>query len=93
MRKSLLELLTQSQYDTSDVTENDNGNEEEDVDWKMSPPRKDEIGQAFGVLRSCCLFQDDEEKMQNKVSEIEKMYEMSLMKKKHQSHFADFFKL
>ena len=31
----------------SDVTEDDNGDEEEDVDWEMSSPRKDEICQAL----------------------------------------------
>ena len=62
--------VTQSHYDTSD---DDNGDEEEDVDWEMSPPRKDDIRQAFEVLQSCCLFQDDGNKMRKKVSEVEKM--------------------
>ena len=31
--------------------------------------------------------------MRQKVSEIEKMYEISLMEKKQQSHITDFFKL
>ena len=39
--------VTQSQQDMSDVTEDDNGDEEEDVDWEMSSPRKDEICQAL----------------------------------------------
>ena len=38
-------------------------------------------------------FQDEGEKMQKKVLENAKMYEMSLMKKKQQFHIADFFKL
>ena len=71
--------VTQSQYDTSDVTEDNNGDKEEDIDWEMW---KDEICQAFDVLWSCCLFQDDGEKMWKKVSEIEKIYEMSLTKMK-----------
>ena len=59
----------------------------------MSPTRKHDNRQAFEVLQSCCLFQDDGEKMRKKVSEKEKMYETSLMKKKQQSHITDFFKL
>ena len=59
----------------------------------MSAPRKDEIRQAFEILRQCCLFQDVGEKMRKKISETEKIYEMSLMKKKQQSHIMDFFKL
>ena len=38
-------------------------------------------------------FQDDKKKMSKKVPEIDKIYEMSLMKKKQQSHITDFFKL
>ena len=94
MRKSLLEWLNLSiKYDTSDVTEDDNGHEEEDIDWEISPPRKGEIRQAFEVLRSCCLFQDDGEQTRKNVLEIEKMHEVPLMKKKQQSHITDFFKL
>ena len=59
----------------------------------MSPPRKGEIRQAFDVLRSCCLFQDDGEQTRKNVSEIAKMHEVPLMKKKQQSHITDFFKL
>ena len=51
--------VTQSQYDMSDVPEDDKGDEEEDIDWEMAPPRKDEICQVFESLRSCCLFRDD----------------------------------
>ena len=47
----------------SDVTEDDNGDEEEDIDWEISPPSKDEICQASEFLQSCCLFQDDGDKM------------------------------
>ena len=59
----------------------------------MSASRKDEIRQAFEILRPRCLFQDVGEKMRKKVSETEKIYEMPLMKKKQQSHIMDFFKL
>ena len=59
---------------------------------EMSPLRKDEIGQAFEVVRSCSLFRDDGEKMRQKVLEIRKMYDISLMKKKQQSHITEFFK-
>ena len=59
----IISRVTQSQYDTSDITEDDSGDEEEDMDWEISPPRKDEICRAFKVLWSCFLFQDDKEKM------------------------------
>ena len=59
----IISRVTQSQYDTSDITEDDSGDEEEDMDWEISPPRKYEICQAFKVLWSCFLLQDDKEKM------------------------------
>ena len=59
MDAEILARVTQSQYNASDITEDDNGDEEEDVDWEMSLQRKDEIRQAFEVLLSCCLFEDD----------------------------------
>ena len=46
----IIAWATQSKYDTSDVTEDDNKDEEEDVDWEMLPPRKDKICQVFEVL-------------------------------------------
>ena len=58
----------------------------------MSPLRKDEIAQAFEVVRSCCLFLDDGENMRQKVLEIKNMYDISLIKRKQQSHIAEFFK-
>ena len=46
------------------------------------------------LSRTCRFdFQDDGEKMRKKVLENEKMYEMSLIKKKQQFHITDFFKL
>ena len=68
----IIAQVTQFQYDTSDVTEGDNGDEGEHVEWEISSPRKGETRQAFEVLRSCCLFQDDGEKMRRKVSDTEK---------------------
>ena len=59
----IIARVTQSQYDMSDVIEGNNGDEEEDIDWEISPPRENEIRQAFKVLWSCCLFQDNREKM------------------------------
>ena len=48
----IIARVTQSQYDTSDGAEDDNGDEEEDVHWEMSPSRKYEIRQAFEVLQT-----------------------------------------
>ena len=47
----------------------------------MSPPRRDHVRQAIEILQSCCLYQDEEEqKMRKKVADIEKLYEISLLK-------------
>ena len=51
--KEIIARETQSQHDTSGVTEDDNGDEKEDVAWEMSPPRKDEIRLAFEVSLYC----------------------------------------
>ena len=60
----------------------------------MSPPRRDQVRQAIEILQLCCLYEDDgEQKMQKKVAEIEKLYEISLLKQKQQSLITDFFKL
>ena len=63
--------MTQYQCNTSDVTENDNADEDKVVDCGMSPPRKDETCQVFEVIRSCCLFQDDGQKCQKSVRDRE----------------------
>ena len=39
--------MTQSQCNSSDVTEDINGDEEENLDWEISLPRKDDILQDF----------------------------------------------
>ena len=44
-----------------DAAEHDDKNEEDDVDWEMSLPRKDQICQAIEILQQCCLYQDDGE--------------------------------
>ena len=72
----------------------------------MSPPRRDHVRQAIEILQSCCLYQDEEEqKMRKKVADIEKLYEISLLKQnkevlylnsleqKQQFLITDFFKL
>ena len=51
--KEIIVRETQSQHDTSGVTEDDNGDEKEDVAWEMSPPRKDKIRLAFEVSLYC----------------------------------------
>ena len=60
----------------------------------MSPPRRDQVRQAIEILQLCCLYQDDgEQKMQKNVAEIEKLYEILLLKQKQQSLVTDFFHL
>ena len=54
--------VTQSQYDTSDVTEENNGDEEEDVDWKMSPSRKDEYVKHLKIYGHVVSFKITERK-------------------------------
>ena len=50
--------------------------------------------QTIKILQSFCLYQDDGgEKMEKKVAEIEKLYEISLLKQNQQSLITDFFKL
>ena len=56
---------------------------EDDVDWEMPPPNRDQVCQAIEILQSCCLYQDDgEQKMRKKVAEIAKLYEILLLKQK-----------
>ena len=87
------EIIAQVTQTHLDAAEHDDENEENDVDWEISPPRRDQVHRAIEILQSCCLYQDDREKMQKKVAEIEKLYEISLLKQKQQSLLTDFFKL
>ena len=81
--------VTQTQLDAA---EHYDENEEDDVDWEMSP-RRDQVRHAIEILQLCCLYQDNrEQKMQKKVVEIERLYEISLLKQKQQSYITDFFK-
>ena len=87
----IIARVTQTQLDAA---EHDDENEEDNVDREMLPPRRDQVRQAIEILQSCCLYQDDgEQKMWKKVAEIEKLYEISLLKQKQQSLITDFFKL
>ena len=87
----IIARVTQSQLDAA---EHDDENEEDNVDREMLPPRRDQVRQAIAILQSCCLYQDDgEQKMWKKVAEIEKLYEIALLKQKQQSLITDFFKL
>ena len=74
----IIARVTQTQFDAA---EHDDENEEDNVDREMLPPRRDQVRQAIEILQSCCLYQDDgEQKMWKKVAEIEKLYEISLLK-------------
>ena len=87
----ILARVTQTQLD---VVEHDDQNEEDDVDWEMSPPSRDKIRQAIEILQSCCFYQDDGmQKMWKKAVEIEKLYETSFLKQKHQPLLTNFFQL
>ena len=86
----IIARVTQTQLDAA---EHDDENEEDNVDWEMLPPRRDQVCQAIEILQSSCLYQDDREQMWKKVTEIEKLYEISLLKQKQQSLITDFFKL
>ena len=57
----IIARVTQTQLDAA---EHDDKNEEDNVDWEMLPPRRDQVRQAIEILQSCCLYQDDgEQKM------------------------------
>ena len=72
--------VTQTQLD---VTEHDDENGEDDLDWEMPPPRKDQVRQTIEILQSCCRREEDaEKKMQKKVTEKEELYEILLLKQK-----------
>ena len=87
----IIARVTQTQLDAA---EHDGENEEDDVDREMSPPRRDQVRQAIEILQSRCLYQDDgEQKMRKKMAQIEKLYEISLLKQDQQSLNTDFFKL
>ena len=80
----IIARVTQMQLDAA---EHDDENEGDDVDWERTPPRRDQVHQAIETL-----YQDEgEQKMLKKVPEIEKLYEISLLKHKQQSLIADFF--
>ena len=88
--REIIAQVTQMQLDAA---EHDDENEEDYVDREMPPPRRDQVRQAIGILQSCCLYQDDgEQKIRKKVAEIEKLYEVSLLKQKQQYLTTDFFK-
>ena len=62
--------------------ENDEDDDIEEIDQNeqiTEPPIKSEVRRAIETLQRCCLFQDDGEKMRKKVTEIEKIYEISLL--------------
>ena len=87
----IIARVTQTQLDAA---EHDDENEEDDVDREMSPPRRDQVRQAIEILQSRCLYQDDgEQKMREQMVQIEKLYEISLLKQDQQSLNTDFFKL
>ena len=74
----IIARVTQTQLDAA---EHDDENEEDDVDREMQPPRKNQVRQAIEILELCCLYQDDrDQKMQKKMIEIEKLYEVSFLK-------------
>ena len=87
------EIIAQVTQMQLDAAEHDDENEEDYVDWEMPPPRSDQVRQAIGILQSSCLYQDDgEQKIRKKVAEIEKLYEVSLLKQKQQYLTTNFFK-
>ena len=43
----IIARVTQTQLD---VAEHDDENEEDDVDWEMLPPRRDQVRQAIEIL-------------------------------------------
>ena len=75
--------------------ENDEDDDIEEIDQNeriTEPPIKSEVRRAIETLQRCCLFQDDGEKMRKKVTEIEKICEISLLQKKQQSLITNFFR-
>ena len=88
--REIIAQVTQMQLDAA---EHDDENEEDYVDREMPPPRRGQVRPAIGILQSCCLYQDDgEQKIMKKVAEMEKLYEVSLLKQKQQYLTTDFFK-
>ena len=87
------EIIARGTQTQLDAAEHHDENEEDDVDQEMTPPRRDQVRQAIELLQSCCLYQDNrEQKMQEKVVEIEKFYEISLLRQKQQSLNTDFLR-
>ena len=48
----IIARVTQTQ---PDAVEHDEENEEDGVDWEISPPRRDQVRQPNETLQSCCL--------------------------------------
>ena len=70
----IIDRVTQTQHDAG---EHDEDNTKDDVDWEMSPPRRDQVRQTVKIVQSYCLYQDNgEQKMREKLAEIEKLYEI-----------------
>ena len=52
------EVITRVTQTQLDAAKNDDENEEDDVDWELSPSRRVQVRQAIDILQSCCLYQD-----------------------------------
>ena len=86
------EIIIRVNQTQLDPAKHDDENEKDDVDREVSPPRMDQVRQAIETLHSS--YQGDgEHKTRKKVAEIEKLYEILLLKQKQDSLITDFFKL
>ena len=77
--------------DAISATEGKDDDDDDEVDMMITPPSKSEIFNALRVLQSSCLYHDEGEGMRKNINSFEKLYEMTLLRKKHQSCITDIF--
>ena len=92
--EEIINRVTQSTSTDAEVDEEEEeADEVEKVDQEMRQPTKEDVRRALETLQLCSLFQDNGNEIHKKVTEIGKMYELALLKQKHQLFITDFFSL
>ena len=73
--QEILLLATQPLNETNaDTDAVDGENDDEEVDFVVTPPSKSEVLNALKVLQTTCLFHDVGKEMHKNVNSFEKLY-------------------
>ena len=90
--QEILLLPTQPLNETNaDTDAVDGENDDEEVDFVMTPPSNSEVLNALKVLQTTCLYHDVGEEMRKNVNSFGKLYEVSTIKNKKQKCITDLF--